>query len=616
MTTVLTFQANLSDRKQPLPSNTQKDMSLASWALPQISRLLPLDDDSLKQIIAYTETLSKPAAAEHLKNLLGDSAQALEFISSFNNRRPNPQTEPASITSTPSTSARDPPSEVPKAARRPAKAKKPLHALPARQVEHHGDIAGAYQKRDEADYMAARPARKEPPLANTLALQDKPDALQVPLLSTHTASSSSQQSHRLPPSAAGALISDMPSAKSSRSSSPATRAPQAKTKVSIAGGAAMRGQSTVLSDLDSAIRSLELQTNPSLSALTPQENARRRCDCMAQKHPLLTAAPNCTNCGKIICAKEGLGPCTFCEKPLLSSSELQAMLRSLKDERGRERQAAHNAAHTRPEISKAPRPFSPAAGSLSTPGMTPPALTTSNTPISSAPSSDDESSNLARAKAHRDRLLAFQAQNARRTQIHDEAADFETPDAGTSMWASPQERALQLKRQQKILREQEWNARPEYEKRKMVVSIDIKGGKAVRTMRPVETPDFDAMHADESDVGADDYDDVLPGKSDERSKGTFSRNPLLGGLIRPVYNKAEGAEVGKGKGPVEAKETRKQQTGWRRVQMDGDEDNEAWILDGGAYGGGNADRVLGAEEHAVGSGAAGGASGGYKSQVG
>jgi len=584
-------------------------MALNNWAMPQISRLLPLDDDSLKQIITYTETLSKPAAAEHLKNLLGDSAQALEFISSFNNRRPDPAPEtPAPTSSTPSASQSSA-TEVPKTSRRPGKAKKPLHALPARQIEQYGDPAGVYvKKREDDDYMAARRPRNEPPLANTLALSEKPDALQLPAgtKGAPNALPTRNQHSRLPPSAAGALISDVSSAKSSRSSSPATRpsATNPKTKIAIAGGTSMRGQSTTLNDLDSAIRTLELQTNPSLTTYSAAENARRRCDCMAQKHPLLAAAPNCTNCGKIICAKEGLGPCTFCEKPLLSSAELHDMLQTLKTERGKERQQAHNAQHTRPEVSKAPKPFS-ANTSLSTPGATPP-LTAATTPAQSE-DEDESSANLLRAKEHRDRLLAFQANNAKRTRIHDEAADFETPDAGTSMWASPQERALQLKRQQKILREQEWNAQPEYEKRNMVVSIDIKGGKAVKTMRRVERPRFDQGEETQED---DDGYDYVPVEDKGRGTGQFSRNPLLGGLIRPVYNKAAGAPIEKGKAPAAAKT---QTTGWRKVQ-DFQEDNEAWILDGGAYGGSgrDADVPLGAEEHPVG-GSSGGS--GYKSQV-
>jgi len=248
------------------------------------------------------------------------------------------------------------------------------------------------------------------------------------------------------------------------------------------------------------------------------------------------------------------------------------MVRVLKDERGKEKMEANNASHKRAEVSKAARPFS-----------------AMSTPAPSAPTSDSESEQkLSAAKQHRDRLLKFQADNARRTHIHDEAADFETPDAGTSMWATPQERALQLKRQQKVLREQEWSARPEYEKRRVVVSIDIVGGKAVKRMTRVERP---ASPTTDEDHDAEDEDLSPPSAQQQSSSrgGTFARNPLLGALIRPVYNRED---KGKEK-PAEKRST------WRRVQDDND-DNEEWILDGGMYGDRVDGRVLGAEEHARG----------------
>lgn len=312
----------------------------------------------------------------------------------------------------------------------------------------------------------------------------------------------------------------------------------------------MQGASAALSDLESAIRALEMQTNPTLSANA--DISKRRCNCMATRHPLLDAAPNCLSCGKIICVKEGIGPCTFCGKPLLSSSEIQSMVRVLREERGKEKNAVNNASQKRAEVSSAPRQFR---------------MPREPMPASSNPASDSENEKLAKAKMHRDKLLAFQAQNARRTQVHDEAADFEIPTAGLSMWASPQERAMQLKRQQKALREQEWNSRPEYEKRKVVASIDLVGGKVVRRMATVERPQYP-----ESDEELPEIPDAAPAAPS--GGGAFSNNPLLSGLIRPTVRAS-------GKGKDRGKEQR--QT-WRRVQDDND-DNEQWILDGGAYGG-------------------------------
>lgn len=535
-------------------------MALSSWALPQLSKLLPLDEESLKQIIEYTETLPKDAAAEHLKNLLGDSSQALEFITNFNSRRPG-------TTATVASSSQQDPDQGPSTEVPRAKAKRKrgsrFNKLPeVRRPENYGDTSGGYMKKEE-DYMAAKlKPPKEPPIANALALQEQPDVLQLPASSSNASSAvPSRTASPKPSSIPGKLIQDM---RPSRNSS----ASKGKTKVSITGGIPMHGQSEALNDLDSAIRALEIQTNPSM-APSAEDNARRRCNCMAQRHPLLTAAPNCLNCGKIICVKEGLGPCTFCGKPLLSPTEIQSMVHILREERGKERQEANNAAHKRAEVSKSPRPFS--GSHLATPVS------------SSAPSSDSEGEKLAAAKQHRDKLLSFQAQNARRTRIYDEAADFETPDVGVNMWASPAERALQLKRQQKILREREWNARSEWEKRRVVASIDLVGGKVVRRMAEVK--------GESSPESSDEGVDVQEGKKEgEEEKGAFSNNPLLGSLIRPVA-KAETESKGK--------ETAKDRSRWRRVQDDND-DNEQWILDGGLYGGETKDRALGSEEPSCG----------------
>ncbi|KAI9686832.1 MAG: hypothetical protein M1820_010539 [Bogoriella megaspora] len=541
-------------------------MSLSTWALPQIARLLPIDEDSLKQIIVYSDTLPKDAAAEHLKNLLGDSSQALEFITSFNSRRQKPPSE--SQQAAPSESNDTLSAGVPRPKPRQQNKQRGSnfrHLPPPRQPDSYGNTSGGYVKKTEEDYMSAKSkSKKDAAVASNFVLQDIPDAQKMPKTSAGSSrAASTNASPKLPPSAAGPLISDSrpSSRKSSRNASPA---PNTKTKVNIAGGTSMHGQSSTINDLDSAIRALEIQTNPSVVS-TQEENKKRRCTCMATRHPLLEAAPNCLNCGKIICVKEGIGPCTFCSTPLLSNTEIQAMVRVLRDERGREKQEANNAAHKRADIASIPRPFSSVQRDQQA----------------------EQEGKLAAAKEHRDKLLGFQAQNARRTKVHDEAADFDTPTSGLSMWASPQERAMQLKRQQKALREQEWANRPEWEKKKMVASIDLVGGKVLRRMAAAEKPE-EPPSEDE-----DDHLDAEIATTTGISGGAFSKNPLLasGHLIRPIW---KGATEDKGKGLA----TEKKST-WRRVQDDAD-DNEQWILDGGIYGDNIDGRVLGAEEHAQG----------------
>ena len=249
------------------------------------------------------------------------------------------------------------------------------------------------------------------------------------------------------------------------------------------------------------------------------------------------------------------------------------MIRSLREERGREKMSVHNTSHKRADLATIPKPFT---GGETTNGST---------------STDAADRDLAAAQQHRDKLLTFQTQNAQRTHIIDEAADYETPSSGQSMWSSPVERAAQLKRQQKVLREQEWNAQPEWQKKQVVVSIDLVGGKAVRRMAEVERP----KEKEESyEIKEDDRSRAGSGEGAE-SKGALSHNPLLGGLVRPVW-KSKGDATGDAASTSE----RRKRDQWRRVQDDED-DNEAWILDGGVYGYADAEhRILGTEERAQG----------------
>lgn len=344
----------------------------------------------------------------------------------------------------------------------------------------------------------------------------------------------------------------------------------------------MRGISKDLDDLESALRTLEMSTNPTL------QSERRKCSCMGLKHEVLVAAPNCLSCGKIICIKEGLGPCTFCNTPLISADEVQSMVRTLRDERGKEKMAVNAAQNRRPEVSKTPKPFST------------PALPSG---------SGDESEGLAKAMAHRDRLLGFQANNAQRTKIIDQAADFDTPTStGLNPWATPQERALQLKKQQKVMRTMEWNAKEDYEKRRVVVAIDLKGRKVVKEMRDIAPPEI-SSEEDEATGYDEEYDTSLErggqaafggkgkGKSVERG-GKYARNPLLRGMIRPVYNKNQGKGKEKEQEGDDVDGVNTANT-WRRVQ-DEFKDNEEIILNGGAYGAERTERGTAGEEPACG----------------
>lgn len=497
---------------------------LSAWALPRLSQLIPLDDESLKQIIDYSATLSKDACADHLKNLLGDSPAALEFITSFNARRNDGS--PAISSAQSYTAAATDTQERPKG--KSKKEKKPLHSAgPPRRPENYGDVGGGYKKSQQGeDYMSA----------------SKPTA-HASVLSA-PGSSASSRAHspkpaappKAPPSASGPVLSDMLPNVRSKISKPSRQGGGGGG--GNAGSSSRPGGSLTtnnISDLTAAIAMLEVSTNPSLGS------EKRKCNCYATIHPLFDPAPNCVNCGKIICSLEGLQPCSFCGTPLLSAEEIQGMIKELRAERGQEKMRAHNESV---HHEGGPRP----TGS----GPAPP-------------------SKLDAARAHRDKLLQFQAQNARRTKVVDEAADFETPNVASTLWMSPAQRALALKKQQRIQREIEEKARPEWEKKQTVMSLDIKGGKVRRVYQSAAVESTPVVSEPEPE-------DAIESEEPSSKGHAFSHNPLLaaGGLMRPVWRAPEG------KGTETGERAERKQT-WRRVQDDND-DNEQWILDGGLHG--------------------------------
>lgn len=270
---------------------------------------------------------------------------------------------------------------------------------------------------------------------------------------------------KAPPSAQGPLISDyLPNVRSKQPTKQRAAAASSSNNNNNNKNRSSASTTTTttttnnIADLTAAIAALEVSTNPS------QSQKKRTCKCNASIHPLFTPAPNCVECGKIICALEGLQPCSFCGAAIVSPAEVQDMIRELRAERGNERMRAHNKGARPSGNAPAPAPASVSASSSS-----------------ANDNSNSNSNDLAEARAHRDKLLAYQAQNAQRTHIIDEAAGFDVPSVSSMQWMSPAQRALALKKQQRILREMEEKARPEWEKRSVVMSLDVKGGKVVKT---------------------------------------------------------------------------------------------------------------------------------------
>ena len=140
------------------------------------------------------------------------------------------------------------------------------------------------------------------------------------------------------------------------------------------------------------------------------------------------------------------------------------------------------------------------------------------------------------------------------------------------------QRAAALKKQQQYMRELEDANRPEWEKKKTVMSMSIKNGKLVRKYGHEKAP-ASRPEPEPSDVNEADADETEGQKLSTGTKGAFSNNPLLtsGKLIRPVWKSR--AEDGR----PEAATSEPRKSVWRRVQDD-NEDYEQWILDGGLRG--------------------------------
>ena len=186
-------------------------------------------------------------------------------------------------------------------------------------------------------------------------------------------------------------------------------------------------------------------------------------------------------------------------------------------------------------------------------------------------------------------------------------------------WMSPVQRAAALKKQQQYMREMEEANRPEWERKKVVMSLGIRGGRVVRTFErssgtsggksTVGGAAADDMDGDDDGedggvgIGGGDGGD---GQTHSTTRAKLSENPLLrdGKLVRPVWkatptNDDAGDSEFKDKGILkgatgvtkgnQAQAASERKAMWRRVQDDDEGDNERWILDGGMLGFGDGD---------------------------
>jgi len=316
-----------------------------------------------------------------------------------------------------------------------------------------------------------------------------------PAWSTTVAPAKSQQTKgRLSDNALSKTTSELLDAKPSSQVQPA-HAKRSKKKIL-----------SNLNDIDAALNDLDLESTD----LSASSHVSRFCDCMATRHPLFEVAPNCLNCGKIICIKEGLQPCSSCGAELLSIKDKLAIKNVLLLERDelvtkQENLKKKGSSGSGENETKKPKPkkitISTAARGNFWDAQTKALekaeeerkkqqqeieqlqkekeqLAEQAEELKHYEQIKNVDSDLLKAQERLNTLLEFQATGAERTKIIDRASDFEMPASSNSnMWLSPVERALQLKRQQKQLRKQETTKAARTGRSKKVVEMVIKDGK-------------------------------------------------------------------------------------------------------------------------------------------
>lgn len=221
-----------------------------------------------------------------------------------------------------------------------------------------------------------------------------------------------------------------------------------------------------LSDIDTALRELELSTSGKGKQVT--------CDCQARRHGLNEITPNCLSCGKVICQIESISKCSFCSAPLLSTDQKTQLITELLRERGVEK----NIAKTKQRYQPQKIAYAGKVGA-----------NFASTRLHAIPDATIADSTDSAIRRKND-LLEHVASGAKRTVI-DQSSDFQA--ASVDKWSNPEERALALRRHLahvKAEKESEGGGR-------RVLSISLSGSKGVK----VQTEKQKTRRPDEIDAG-------------------------------------------------------------------------------------------------------------------
>lgn len=147
-----------------------------------------------------------------------------------------------------------------------------------------------------------------------------------------------------------------------------------------------------------------------LAVLLP---GRHACECLAQKHRLIN---NCISCGRIVCEQEGSGPCLFCGSLVCTKEEQEILQRDSNKSQKLRKKLMGDCGE---------RDYLPHQEAMMKAG-------------------------LEKAVQHKDKLLEFDRNSVRRTQVLDDESDYFATES--NQWLSPGERE-KLKKKEEELRE-------------------------------------------------------------------------------------------------------------------------------------------------------------------
>ncbi|KAG9323693.1 hypothetical protein KVV02_008111 [Mortierella alpina] len=282
-----------------------------------------------------------------------------------------------------------------------------------------------------------------------------------------------------------------------------------------------------LSELEKAIRAIDLATESANAA-----KERKPCYCLATKHKLNVFAPNCLSCGKIICALEGPGPCTYCGNPVVSIDQQQAMVLELKREKAalaKQQQMATSKRRAKATAVSTSGYASKLNGGLSsTTGNAGGWVGLDGSGAMTEEEELEEAKKASLAQAHKEKLLEYDRTSAKRSHVIDQATDFVLPGDRPNLWLTEEERQNQAVKARENL-DKATAAASGYQRAK-VMTIDVVNRRVVveaAATTQVEEEDDDAVPEPVNKFDEVKSTSVSGGNKHGGRGGTFAMNPLL-----------------------------------------------------------------------------------------